>query len=256
MTVYGSTIAFNRRTFDNVQNFLGATVQIVNADFSTTTIDSTNANVVQLDSLTTDGTSLYWYRWTPPDPANYTGFYGIPTIAKYDGTSITATKFDAPITPQGLATDGADFFWAYVYQGDGIDELPVTGGSPVALNEGVSQLAFENVIGVDETNVIALVPGSAWAIPKNGSAPTRITDGAAFGSTPVLYDHHLVWAVQNADGSGSVSRVSTSGGVIETVASSKNAIPISTADACGVVYATTDSAEPGSTATSIFRAKF
>jgi hypothetical protein len=257
MAALGSSLAFNRRQFDRENNFVSATVELVNPDLSTTTIDATSSEVAQVDSLTTDGTSLYWYRWAPSSDSFDTGIYGTPTIAKYDGKSISTTTFEATTPPQGLVTDGADFFWINDdYQALGIDELPVAGGSLVVLSQGEGQLPFESMIGVDETNVIAQGSGSVWAIPKNGSTPTQITSGTAFGSTPVLYDHDLVWAVQNADGTGSVSHVSTSGGAVETVASSKSPIPIVTTDACGVVYATTDSADPGLTAASIFRAEF
>ncbi len=260
MAVFGSTLAFNRRMFDPQQNFLSATVEIVNSDFTTTTIDSTNANVAQVDSLASDGTSLYWYRWAPPTNSFEAVNDGTPTIAKYENGSTTVDWLNADaLSPQGLVTDGTDFFSVFNLPNDFgiVGQLPVNGGSPVVLATNENSFPVASVIGVDDTNVVYLSDGyDALVVPKNGGRSTPIASDHALTNSPVLYDHHLYWSDQNADGSGSISRVSTSGGGVETVASSTAPIPVLTSDACGVVYATTDSADPGMSATSVYRVKF
>lgn len=260
MATYASTIAFNRRMFDNEQNLLSATVEIVNSDFSTTQIDSTNTNVAQVDSLATDGTSLYWYRWPPSTDPFDTPNYGTPSIVKYDGGSITSTPLTT-VTEQDLVTDGVDSFTASNdISGSGSAEIsasPLDGGPTVTLAQLQDDYYFViNVVGVDDTSVVVVTDSKAWTIPKNGGAPTQIVSDMAFDNATVLQNHRLIWNVQNPDGSGSISSVSTAGGAIETVASSTSSIPVLTADACGVVYATTDSSAPGTTAASVYRAKF
>jgi hypothetical protein len=259
MTTFGSTIAFNRRSFDDVQNFLGATVEIVNSDFSTTQIDATSANVAQLDSLTTDGTSIYWYRWPPSsDPLDPTN-YGIPAIAKYDGGSFTTLSIDpTSSTPQGLVTDGTNFFSVFLDAANGggyvVGTLPVDGEPARALAESpIAAPEYSTVVGVDDANVIAIRGNDAWAIPKSGGTAIGLVSNQTTEDSPNLYQHHFIWAQENADGSGSISSVSTSGGTIATIATTASSIPIVTTDACGVVYATTDSSAPGTTAASIYR---
>jgi hypothetical protein len=262
MAVFGSTLAFNRRIFDQQQNFLSATVELVNSDFTTTTIDSTNANVAQVDSLASDGTSLYWYRWAPPSNPFEAANTGTPTIAKYDSGSTTIDSLDpSVVSPQGLVTDGTNFFSVFNLPDsfEVVGKLPVDGSSPVVLgpNDDGHSLPASSVVGVDDTNVVYLSGGAdAWAVPKNGGAATPIASDEALTNSAVLYDHHLYWSDQNPDGSGSILRVSTSGVGTEPVVSSTTPIPALASDSCGVVYATTDSANPGASATSIYRVKF
>ncbi len=114
---------------------------------------------------------------------------------------------------------------------------------------------FRAVVGVDDDNVVYLAGSlDAWAVPKNGGTPVFIAAGTLQNS-PVLYDHHIYWVQQNADGTNTVSRAATSGGVVEKLATESGTIGGIAVDACGVSYAVTDSYAPGTTGSSIYRVK-
>jgi hypothetical protein len=260
MVVSGSSLVVNRRNYDQQQQFLSATVDVVDPTFTISQLDSTNASVLDVDALIGDGLgNAYWDRESAGTTPNEPAVGASVSLEKYTGNSV-ATISGPTSWGAALVTDGTDYYGIIGHSSSFVISRLAVGNTPelVLANDNISSQSL--VVGVDDTDVVYFDDwGTTWAVEKNGQGTPRQIADLSFMEivSPILHDHHLYWAQQNADGTSTLSRVSTSGsGTVEIVATESGPVPALAVDACGVVYVATDSASPGLSAASIFRAKF
>ena len=265
----GSSLVFSRRTVDQQQNLLGETIDIVDENFAISQLDTTTDSIAKVDSLIGDGRGgVVWRRWAKGNSPDDPSVLGSVSLEKFTGGSVVTIAGNSDASwPNDIVTDGTDYYGLVAPQdpsayGNVVGRIGI-GTTPelILVGNTANQIRlFQSVVGVDDTNVVYLTYGTpgadAWAVPKNGGTPLEIAALATGGNAPVLYDHHLYWAQQNGDDTYSVSRVATAAGsVVEKIATQSASIAAITVDACGVVYAVTDSAAPGTTAATIYRSK-
>ncbi len=90
------------------------------------------------------------------------------------GVSIIASEIQQPATQ--LLSDGTTLFWTDTYNSTGLFAVPVGGGAIKTLVAGGVQLGL---VAVDDVNVYVTENPGLLRLPKNGSAPSLVSEAGA-----------------------------------------------------------------------------
>ncbi len=248
----GASLAFITRTLDDEGRTTTATLSLLNSNQTVTTVDSFTQGgpTYQINSPATDAAgSLYWYRWNK-NP----GKSPVEIMKRAPDGSITSQSPDPSFAMLGsLVTDGTNMFAnAVTTNGEVFGRLALDGADALTIATSPSGQSSYGPLGFDDDDHLVYADWSPasiriFAISKNGGASAQLASTSWLGSEAIR-DHHFYWT----DGS-TITRVKTEGEpIMKIIATPSDPIETLTTDACGVVYATSDS----SGASSIYRAQF
>jgi hypothetical protein len=116
------------------------------------------------------------------------------------GVSVLASNIQ--IVPNQLVSDGTTLFWTTT-DTPGLAAMPVRGGPITTLLNGTvgsgSGFGTSFFLAVDDVNVYVLLNFSLVRIPKNGAAPTLVTESGAQVITAAALGSTAYW-IENASG--------------------------------------------------------